>query len=162
MTFETQERRLVRTSLVHWNSLRRERWYPSVRDIDPAALAADWDWSFLLELREPLGLSRFAHIGRRLLPDFARDAAPTLECCPVGTLLGHAVSAVDTAVSKRVPVSMGGESELAGQSVRYRSILLPLSDDDRRIDHLLGVANWDLVETPDGIAPGAHVHERRE
>ena len=49
------------------------------------------------------------------------------------------------AVSREVPLSLGGEAESGAGPILYRSIVLPLSEDDERIDHLLGAANSRLV-----------------
>ncbi len=43
---------------------------------------------------------------------------------------------------RRVPVTMGGSfRNPAGREILYRSVLLPLSDDQRTISAVLGAAN---------------------
>ena len=65
---------------------------------------------------------------------------------PVDTLLGQATLYWRKVVEKRVPISIGGEfRHRDGRLILYRSIILPLSADERQIDHLLGAANYRAV-----------------
>ncbi len=71
------ERRLVLRLLGYWQELRGTRNYPSLKDIDPATIAADWPDCVLIERREPVKLSTYRHVGHRLLPPIGRRRKAT-------------------------------------------------------------------------------------
>lgn len=140
--YRPQERRLVLRLMAYWDDLRGERQYPSAVDIDPAEVGEDWQHCLLIELAEPVEHSIFRHVGDALRPD-AEGLPENLELrhCPPGTLLRHATHYLSRMLSKGVPMSIGGDWELESGHFLYRSILLPLSNDDARVDHVLGGAN---------------------
>jgi hypothetical protein len=140
--YRPDERRLVLRLLAYWDNLRGDRDYPRADDIDAGSLGDDWARCFLLRLSSgPIGQSQLLHVGAGLgaqLPDGTPD---TLDRVPTHALLHHAAGFIDRTLEKGVPVSLGGEAELAQGKTLFRTILLPLSNDGATIDHLLGAAN---------------------
>lgn len=153
--YRPEERRLVLRLMAYWDDLRNDRDYPTAAEIDPQAIGDDWPYCCVLALRTPLSQSVFTHVGNEL---FGNNEPPSgdlmLAATPEQTLLRHAVSYLERMLEKQVPVSLGGEAQLDEGPVLYRSILLPLSDDGRTIDHILGAANFRQVvaETPETAA----------
>lgn len=149
--YRPEERRLVLRLMAYWDDLRGDRAYPAVGDLDPGTIGDDWDACFVMALKDPVDASVFRHVGASLTSrPVPGDGSATLRGCPEATLLHHAVRNVPRMLEKGVPVSVGGEAAVDGAAVLYRSILLPLSDDGERIDHILGAANSRRVTTGDG------------
>jgi hypothetical protein len=140
--YRPTERRLVLRLLAYWDDLRGEREYPRPDDVDAEAIGDDWAQCFLLRVTaEAAGQSRLLHVGAGLCADLPDGAPDILARVPADALLHHAAGFVDRTLEKGVPVSLGGEAELARGKTLFRTILLPLSTDGTSIDHLLGAAN---------------------
>jgi len=139
--YRPEERRLVLRLMAYWDDLRNEREYPTVNEIDPATIGDDWPNCFVLELAEPVSASRLRAIGENLLNGHGVETGTQIADCPADTLLYQALKPLNRMLDKRIPMSIGGEAEIGGTPTLYRSILLPLSDDEATIDHVLGAAN---------------------
>jgi hypothetical protein len=137
------ERRLVLRLLGYWQQLRGARSYPSIADIDPSVIEADWPDCVLIERREPSNSSLYRHVGHRLLPpDWATQEGHPVADTPKGTLLQPATSFLSMVLAKEVPISIGGQYDTIGKGpVLYRAILMPLSSDGKHIDGLFGGTN---------------------
>lgn len=150
--YRPQERRLVLRLLAYWDDVRDERPFLRVSDVESEVIGDDWAHCHILKIAEPPERSQFLHIGEELMADLPPDWSGTLGDCPRNTLLYHASYYLDRVLAKRVPVSLGGQGERSGQAVLYRSILLPLSNDGKRIDHVLGGANSRVITEGEGDA----------
>lgn len=138
-----QEQRLVLRLLNRWRELADERAMPAVADV--AALADDIrEDCFVLERIESDDLA-FRFVGARQRA--VLDSDPTgrrLSEIDGKTLLGRAVCYRAHVFERAAPVSVGGQFiDKSGQTMLYRSILLPLGDDG--ITALLGCVNSRLV-----------------
>jgi hypothetical protein len=140
--YRPQERRLVLRLMAYWDDLRGARDFPRCDEIDPETIGDDWPACCLLRLADPHTSSTLLYAGPDVLPDGLPRDQTTVADLPPEVLLPHALSFLEQALAKQVPISLGGEVALPSGTLLYRSILLPLSDDGRRIDHLLGAANW--------------------
>jgi len=154
--YRPQERRLVLRLMAYWDDLRGERGYPPAREIEPATVGDDWAHCVVIEVGQPLAASTFVHIGQALDPQLPEGGERKLESLPADSLLYHATAYLERVLEKRVPMSLGGKATVAGNSVLYRSILLPLSNDGRKIDHVLGAANCRVVADDRTEDPGTH------
>ena len=144
------ERRLVLRLLAYWRSVLNGRAFPSFAEIDPGRIADIWPHCFVVELagerREPV----FRAFGR----DLAMHANASLigrrvAEAPTDSLLAVASAQVAEVLDKGVPVSRGGGYPGTNRStILYRSILLPMSDDGKSINGLLGAVN--CREVPQG------------
>lgn len=151
--YRSEERRLVLRLMAYWDDLRDGRDFPKYSEIDPNTIGDDWAHCHTLALHEPPASSTFIHVGEIYRPDLPEGGAATLADCPQGTLLHAATHYIDRVLEKKVPVSLGGHARLGADSVLYRSILLPLSDDDSTINFLLGAVNFRVVATNEDAAP---------
>jgi hypothetical protein len=135
-----QERRLILRVLALWEQLRRGRVFPEVGDLDSTAFGADWASCFVLALAEDG--PRFAVLGDLFAgAEPALRAGSAISACKPQTLTRLATEFFPSVLERRIPVSVGGEGWHLGRPILFRAILLPLSDDDARIDALLGAAN---------------------
>ncbi len=139
------ERRLVVRMLKYWRSLiengaRR----PGMNRINPETLADSWDWCYALDFSESEDdpIIRFA--GHGYFDDLDSD--------PVGcrlseinsvSLLRYATTYFPDAVRKAVPVTFGGEfNGEDGTRTLYRSVILPLDDENGTFSILFGATNY--------------------
>jgi hypothetical protein len=141
-----REKRLVLRVLAQWREMRDDRRFPSIDDVKAEAFVSDWPHCFLVELPADGSTPRFLYVGAQLEEEIGRPMAGLpITDCPPDTLLAAALAPHAEAVSRAVPLSVGGEMASRAGPILYRSIVLPLSGDDERIDHLLGAANSRLV-----------------
>jgi len=150
-----QERRFVLHLLGYWDDLRDGRDFPTAAEIDPEAIGAKWAACFLLRVTSPLEACTFAHLGAEARPSGLAGEAPAVRGVPAGTLLAHATGHLRTLLDKRAPVSLAGEVALADGPVLCRSLLLPLSANDRDIDHVLGAITYRPVAADAAPADGS-------
>lgn len=151
------ERRLVLRLLAYWREVCRDRQWPSPNDFYPAAIPDLWEYCFLIDLSSIAtgGEPMFSYVGsyhRRMLD---RDLVGTaVSQAGQDTLLAHASSSLPDVVKRAVPITFGGQfADNSGCNVLFRSILLPLSADDKTVSAILGSAN--CRQTPPGEAtPG--------
>jgi len=147
-TAHPAERRLVLRLLHHWRQLAGDRNMPSVRDIAPEPMGDMWPHAFVLRMAAS-GEPGYEHVGTAFASELTRDLiGAAVGSTPVETLLRQATRYWDMVADKKVPISLGGEfRHRRGELLLYRSIILPLSEDGTRIDHLLGAANCRAVVT---------------
>jgi len=147
-TTHPAERRMVLRLLRHWRDISNGREMPAVGALKGDAIPDMWPCCYVLDLgggKAPC----LENVGT----SFAEEQTTALNGHPVSeipadTLLAHATHYWRKVVEKRVPISIGGEfHHRDGRVILYRSIILPLSTDERQIDHLLGAANYRLVVT---------------
>jgi len=155
------ERRLVLRLLDYWQHVRELRRWPRFDDIDPEALDRDWPNCALLRWSESTGCFRFTAIGATLDPNASLLGKAASECLP-NTLIHYAVESVDRVLIKHIPVSFGGERPKGDETILYRSIVLPLGDQEEAIDGLLIGVNYRLVRSTEEVAefPASPVPER--
>lgn len=141
---EALERRMVHRLLVHWRNARADAPYPSLATMLAQDLGDIRPSIYVLQLdgdgTEPV-LQQFGEA-------FAQEVGPDVigkpvSAVPTETLLGRAMRYYPRVLNKRVPVTVGGEFDNAGgETILYRSILVPLSAEDGNLDFLLGAANF--------------------
>lgn len=137
------ERRLVLRLLGHWRALCGNRKLPAVSDIDPAAIPDLWPHSFLLDVDGVESDPVFRALGDAI--DKYSDGTlvgKRVSDAPADALPGIALAYVGEVLEKGVPVSRGGEFfKPGGTRVLYRSILLPVGENENTVGCILGAAN---------------------
>ena len=136
------ERRLVLRLLRYWRQIAGDRAMPKVADVAPDSIPDMWPNCFLLRFGttgEPL----YDQVGSAFASELTGEVIGTpVGSTPLETLLRQATRYWDMVADKKVPISLGGEfRHRRGELLLYRSIILPLSNDGERIDHMLGAAN---------------------
>ncbi|MEH6630385.1 MAG: PAS domain-containing protein [Halopseudomonas aestusnigri] len=136
------ERRLVFRLLDYWERKKEGRKMPCMDDILSSELADDWDWCFLISLGDEGENAVFTHVGSLIYPTERGDLRGIeVSNCPEETLIKQATAFMPRVLELGVPVSIGGECEDGGDTLLYRSTLMPLSSDDVFVDALFGGAN---------------------
>jgi len=138
------ERRLVVRMLNHWRALAGERPFPSFFDLRPETIPDMWPYCFVLDVaghgEDPVIRYAGSEIAR--LSPFPLEGRNVSEL-PGDSLLARATNYVETALARSVPISLGGEfADGEAGVIKYRSILLPMSDDGLAVSGLLGAFNF--------------------
>jgi hypothetical protein len=143
-----RERRLNMRLMAFWWDRRADRRFPSIEDFDPDELSDVWSHCFALDPREPCEQSPFRYVGDSIaVHSGISDGEITLDEVSRNSLLDHATRNVKDVISQRVPVIHSGQFvNEDGETVMFRSILLPLSKDQRSIDCVVGGARCKIVD----------------
>ncbi len=140
--FVSKERRLVLRVLDYWGYLRAARRFPAMAEVNPEDLADDWQHCVLVDTASNPESWTFRHIGNGFdIPGSQTMSGAKWADWDGSTFLGLTTSYIGKVLERRVPVSISGEVDEGGYVFRYRSILLPLSDDDHHVSGILGAAN---------------------
>ena len=145
------ERRMQVRAYNHWASLLAERNFPSIEDLDPAALPDFGPYSVLLDFTAGVEDPAVQYLGTSLACECGTDGEiNNLSDVPSRSLLSRITDHYMQIIANQAPI--GFEAEFVnqrGQTILYRGILLPFSSDDDSIDFIYGVINW--KELPDQI-----------
>ncbi|BBC71520.1 conserved hypothetical protein [Altererythrobacter sp. B11] len=139
------ERRMQVRAYNHWASLLRDRNFPAIEDLDPAALPDFAPNSVLLDFSTGVDNPGIAYLGGQLAAEcgVASETLHRLQDVPGRSLLSRITDHYMQIIANQAPI--GFEAEFVnqrGQTILYRGILLPYSSDDDTIDFIYGVINW--------------------
>ena len=133
------ERRLALRILRLWWDARQDDEIPSLEDISRQEMENQWPAIVLLAVPGGADMPVFERIGE----DFTKDMDEDLTGRPVGeapqdSVLQNIIHYYAQVLEKKVPVSRGDEiTDENGETLAFRSIILPLSDDGENINFLL-------------------------
>ncbi len=142
------ERRLIINLMGLWQGRRRGRMFPALEDFnlktDEDAVRFDvWPSCFTGHLSSDGHLSALSDVGDRIA--YASGVRPGRMACdavPDGSLLAVALRPLTLVWERSCPVVQSGDFETkSGQHYKFRSILLPVSQDGSRVSHIVGAAN---------------------
>ena len=141
------ERRACSRALEWWRELAAPRLFPSFARVTPESASFLWDSLFMIEIADEPSHYKFVHAGPILRAALGAD--------PTGRKVADALPRAicdrqlyfqKAAVDLRNPVDEAGRwTRTDGDEVLYRSVFLPLSDDQRRINYLLGAFSFRMV-----------------
>lgn len=138
-----RERRLMGHALSHWETLRGGRWFPSRADYSGFDLPFAVDSLFLIRLGRNESRDRIVLSGNSLREALALDPVGrrAIDIVPSSREYGlclHRAAAAYRKPTADVGLFVNGQ----GREIRYRCLLLPLSDDGIMADHVLGVFSF--------------------
>jgi hypothetical protein len=148
MSTEPRERRLVLRILSYWRACRGDRSFPDAVEIRDDGLGDDAVFCFRLDLPRGVEEAVLVSLGQHYAGDWSDLVGRPVSECPAATILGATVALTGKVLAQRVPITIGSEAIHRGAPVLFRSILLPLSGDDDRIDGFLGAANYRAADGP--------------
>jgi hypothetical protein len=137
-----RERRLNMRLMAFWWDKRADRRFPSAEDFDPQELSDVWTHCFTIHPQDPYEQSAFDYVGDSIAAA-SGISGPEITVDKLGEkcLLDHATRNVGEVLTQQVPVIRSGEFvNEEGETVMFRSILLPLSQDQNTIDCVVGGA----------------------
>ena len=127
-----EERRLVWRVLRHWKEIADGGRFPRRDEIEPWLQGEDGANCLLIAVGWSIELSHLIVVGVNL--------AGAL--CATDTLAGVLLSSVPQVVSSRCGLIMEGVAILRRVNIRYRTVLLPVSEVGATIDYVLGATNY--------------------
>jgi hypothetical protein len=144
---ERIEKRLVGRALLHWESLRGERRYPSVVDYENGAPPYEPADVFVIRIRDSELADEVVYAGDALATALGRDPVGrrAIEVLPSSTEMGLSFCRAAAQLGKPI-ADIGQFTNADGAEVCYRSILLPLSQDAVKVDHVLGAFSFKFME----------------
>lgn len=142
--------------LNHWRDAGEDGEFPSFDAITKQEVGDDWAACFLLRMPGDGREAEFLFIGQSFDdPAYSAITGKGISLVSRGTLLGQTVQNTGETVKKRVPITRGGEfTDAQGQTVLYRSTLLPISEDKEVIELLLGAANCKVQDSDEQANTG--------
>ena len=138
-----EEQRLVWRVLRHWKEVSVSRRFPGRDEIDPWLQGEDGKNCLLIAVESPIELSHFVAVGVNL----------AVALCSTDTLAVLLLSRAPRVVAARRCLIVEGGATPRGESILYRSVLLPLSEDGLAIDYVLGAANYRSLHADETQAP---------
>lgn len=137
-----RERRLNMRLMAFWWDKRADRRFPSVEDFDPQELSDVWTHCFTLHPQDPFEQSVFRYVGDSIAAGSGINGAEiTVDKLGENSLLDHATRNVGEVLTQQIPVIRSGEFvNEEGETAMFRSILLPLSQDQATINCVVGGA----------------------
>lgn len=143
------ERRLTGRALLYWWTLKGEKPLPrhSSLPLDSADARAGeglWPNFFTISLPDGTDDSTFVYCGSALADVSGRDCTKQrpAQCLPPG-LWDKLRYVFEAAKDSMKPLTASGRLEtVTGEMALYRSIILPMSEDGRVVDHLLGAISF--------------------
>lgn len=140
----TDERRMQVRAYNFWTAQLNDKNYPSIEELDPAAVEDFRDYSVLLDFTSGIENPSIEYLGEKLRSECGlSDDVTYLDQVPSRSLLSRITDHYLQIIANRAPI--GFEAEFIndrGVNIMYRGILLPYSSDDDTIDFIYGVINW--------------------
>jgi hypothetical protein len=146
---ETQispERRVIGRMLSYWDELRGERGFPSRADIERDGTGELEPNFFLIAVRGSEIDDEVIESGPsfRAALSFDPVGKRVIDIMPSSTEKG--LSFCRTAARLKKPIAdVGSFTNASGEEILYRSIMLPLSDDQQTINYMLGAFSFKQV-----------------
>lgn len=147
------DRRLPLRTLARWRSGCRGRDFPSLAEFHPQAIDFLRDCSFVLDIRESVHAPLISYSGQLIDLVCGGRMEGTLANSHAGdTIFFHIADHHLEVISNRTPIGIEGEYQTSdGVTRRYRGILVPVSENNRDIDHIVGAVSW--VDGGSGKSP---------
>lgn len=142
------ERRMGHRFLMHWRNAQVDDGVPDYRDVLSRDLGDIYPCIYMLEIDDDISEPFFERIGI----SFQDEGTATLVGHPVSeapdnTLLGQGVKYFSRVQVKQIPITLGGEFVHAnGDTILYRSIIMPAKSSDGDDRYLIGAANCKVKE----------------
>ena len=141
------KRRTTDQLLAYWNWLRGPREFPSYQDIDQSVIPGLWRHVFVVEVADHILDTKVLYAGSALKAAcqyFVPDEQILAHLTP--QLRQKLLVAISVAAKMKEPTFDSGElvREDCGE-VLYRFVVLPLSDDQIRVNRLIGAFNFKLT-----------------
>jgi hypothetical protein len=132
------DRRLTQRLIEVWLRTARGR-FPSWADMRRVDLGEDWNWVFVVDLKQSAAFPHFIYLGSRLAQLSSVYLATATDFSL--SLLDEATASINLAVASEAPRQASNELLLAdGRKVMFRSMTAPLAEDGETISHVMGCA----------------------
>lgn len=138
------ERRANSRAMKYWKELAAPRRFPARAQVTATTAGDLWDNLFLVEVTPAPDQYKFAYAGAVMCQALGRDpTGETVATAIPGGMGTRTLFFHQAAVGLKGPVDDAGAWTRAdGTQILYRSILLPLSDDQQAVNFLLGAFSF--------------------
>ena len=145
------ERRMINRVAAYWDELRGERHFPAMTDIESPRLDDIKSNCFVLDVSKSVEEPIIRFVGDALSENGkVAKAGESLNTVPKRTLFGRVSDHFLECVANGAPVGIEAEfDDEAGETIMYRGVLLPFSDDGSSVDFVLGAINFKLKSEAD-------------
>jgi len=148
------ERRLTDRMTAKWSAITNGTRMPRPCEITPEAFGDDWKLCVFVELDPVLWRSRLTYVGESLRNrDRTRGTPQVLNDYHESSLVRLTAAKIPMTIVKRCPIVFGGVAPHGAKVMLYRAILLPVSADNDRVDHVLGAVNYRDISAAAEDAP---------
>ena len=151
------ERRKHATVFNYWLSIRGDRHFPPIRDLDPLEISDAGPFSLLLELIGGGEDADIRHLGQAIK---AGVNAERISEAPTPSLLSCITKQLTVVSSKRQALAFVDEFSADGATTRCWVTLLPFSSTGTYVDYVYGFVT--LAETSKSAIPDEPVQEATE
>ena len=161
------ERRMINRLAAYWEELRGDRHFPALTDIDHARLEEVRSTCFVLDVGTSVEQPVIRFVGETLSENGSvAEAGDTVASVSKRSLLGRISEHYLECVANGAPVGIEAEfDDEEGETILYRGVVLPFSDDGETIDFVLGAINFKVrqaeaildtpLESPEAAQPEA-------
>lgn len=138
------ERRANSRAMKLWKEIAAPRRFPARSQITAESAGDLWDNLFIVEVTPAADQYKFAYAGAVMIAALGRDPiGETVASAIPGGMGTRTLFFHQAAVGLKGPVDDAGAWTRAdGTQILYRSILLPLSDDQQTVNYLLGAFSY--------------------
>ena len=141
------ENRLVGRALSHWGKIRGTRKFPSYSDYRRQAVPYGEEHIFVINISDSEFSDEIVSAGKKVEEGFGHSPVGRKAIEVIPSSIENGLSFCRTAAVMKMPIAdIGRFSNANGAEIWYRSILLPLSSDQIRIDHVLGAFSFKVME----------------
>ena len=156
LSLRLRERRLNMRLMAHWQDRRDGKRFASLRDIDRTEIDDIWPDCFVIAMAGDPDPT-FQYVGATIANFSGVEAGASVDSATAyQTLLGCAVRQLGTLFNDQAVVTDSGFFQKSDQTeFMFRSILLPLSDDQVTVNFVIGGVRCKIVTTmPATTTPG--------
>ncbi len=141
-----QERRITYSLYENWEAIAGKTGIPMLKGMRQEDIAPFKDNLVLLDLRNESSPPKFQVIGKKLKLDLDIELTnKPINKVPRRTMLSRVSDHYLEVIANRAPIAFEAEFVNTDQEkALYRGILLPFSDDNKRINFILGGVRWIL------------------
>lgn len=144
---QERQRRITEYLLSYWEELRGDRPFPAESDVNPGDLEDIWESCFLVEVKgsEDKGLSfKYAYLGGDLIDAFGddmtgREIFDELVDPKTRDLVRNLTEMVELGEPTIREAEFTNHNNML---IKYRKAMVPLSDDGKTINFILGGMKW--------------------
>ena len=139
------ERRISATAVQYWRELAAPRRYPSRTQVTNGSAPGLWDYFFIIKVGPDAADHVFEYCGSVLREALGGDpTGKTVGDALPREIVGRALYFQKAACDLMAPIDEAGRFTRASDNVEvlYRAVLLPLSENQREANYLLGAFSF--------------------
>lgn len=149
MQNDFSQRRITDALLEHWKEIKGKRLFPSEKDLNLEKIEDIWSSCFLVQTRdiEQGEDYNYTYLGNCIIDAYGKDLTHQSPFLLASTQANHLQHVYERIIDNKGPaIDEGIFLNLKGQTVKYRQCLVPLGDNDAKVDSILGGMRYKIFE----------------